>query len=112
MLFGQGPLGGAAGFAGGFAGTKIAGQMGGFAGGLVATAVLQGVTNLKDNLTELGSALDPATANVAESIEKLKIINTTRAAEIRLIEKTQGSQAALAEIQKDVAKVIGEDGVK
>ena len=41
---------------------------------------------LKDNLTELGSALDPATANVAESIEKLKIINTTRAAEIRLIE--------------------------
>ena len=112
LLFGQGLLGGAAGFAGGAIGTKMGGQMGGFAGGLVATAVLQGVTNLKDNLTELGSALDPATANVAESIEKLKIINTTRAAEIRLIEKTQGSQAALAEIQKDVAKVIGEDGVK
>ena len=112
LLFGQGLLGGAAGFAGGAIGTKMGGQMGGFAGGLVATAVLQSVTNLKDNLTELGSALDPATANVAESIEKLKIINTTRAAEIRLIEKTQGSQAALAEIQKDVAKVIGEDGVK
>ena len=112
LLFGQGLLGGAAGFAGGAIGTKMGGQMGGFAGGLVATAVLQGVTNLKDNLTELGSALDPATANVAESIEKLKIINTTRAAEIKLIEKTQGSQAALAEIQKDVAKVIGEDGVK
>ena len=112
LLFGQGLLGGAAGFAGGAIGTKVGGKMGGFAGGLVATAVLQGVTNLKDNLTELGSALDPATANVAESIEKLKIINTTRAAEIRLIEKTQGSQAALAEIQKDVAKVIGEDGVK
>ena len=33
--------------------------------------------------------------------------NTTRAAEIRLIEKTQGSQAALAEAeQKNVAKVI------
>ena len=44
LLFGQGPIGGAAGFAGGFAGTKIAGQMGGFAGGLVATAVLQQLT--------------------------------------------------------------------
>ena len=41
LLFGQGPLGGLAGFAGGFIGTKIGGQMGGFAGGLVATAALQ-----------------------------------------------------------------------
>ena len=30
LLFGQGPLGGVAGFAGGFLGTKMGGQMGGF----------------------------------------------------------------------------------
>ena len=40
LLFGQGPLGAAAGFGGGLIGGKFGGQTGGFAGGLVATAVL------------------------------------------------------------------------
>ena len=39
LLFGQGPLGAAAGFGGGLLGGAIGGQTGGFAGGLVATAI-------------------------------------------------------------------------
>ena len=86
--------------------------MGGFAGGLVATAGLQLVTNLKDGMVELGDALSPANANIDQSIEKLKIINSSRAAEIKLIEQLEGKQAALAEITKETAKVIGNDGVR
>jgi hypothetical protein len=112
LLFGQGIAGGIAGFGGGFLGTKVGGQMGGFAGGLVATAGLQMVTNLRDGMVELGDALSPANANIDQSIEKLKIINSSRAAEIKLIEQLEGKQAALAEITKETAKVVGNDGVR
>jgi len=112
LLFGQGLLGGAAGFAGGAIGGAVGGQMGGFAGGLIATAGLTMLTNLKDSMVDLGNALDPAVANIDQSIEKLGIINRSRAAEIKLIETFQGKQAALAEITKDTAKVIGQDGVR
>ena len=112
LLFGQGIAGGIAGFGGGFLGTKIGGQMGGFAGGLVATAGLQMVTNLRDSMVELGDALSPANANIDQSIQKLKIINSSRAAEIKLIEQLEGKQAALAEITKETAKVVGNDGVR
>ena len=112
LLFGQGIAGGIAGFGGGFLGTKFGGQMGGFAGGLVATAGLQMVTNLRDGMVELGDALSPANANIDQSIEKLKIINSSRAAEIKLIEQLEGKQAALAEITKETAKVVGNDGVR
>ena len=86
--------------------------MGGFAGGLIATAGLTMLTNLKNGITDLGNALDPAVANIDQSIEKLRIINRSRAAEIKLIEQLEGKQAALAEITKDTAKVIGNDGVR
>ena len=112
LLFGQGIAGGIAGFGGGFLGTKVGGQMGGFAGGLVATAGLQMVTNLRDGMVELGDALSPANANIDQSIEKLKIINSSRAAEIKLIEQLEGKQAALAEITKETAKIVGNDGVR
>ncbi len=111
LLFGQGLVGGAAGFAGGAIGGAIGGQMGGFAGGLVATAGLTLITNLKDGMVELGSALSPANANIDQSIEKLKIISGARAKEIKMIEEFQGKQAALAEVTKDTAKVIGVEGV-
>ena len=112
LLFGQGLVGGAFGFAGGAIGGKIGGQMGGFAGGLIATAGLTLLTNFRDGINDLGKALDPTNINIEQSIEKLKIINRARAAEIKLIEQFQGSQAALAEITKDTAKVIGNDGVR
>ena len=46
LLFGQGPLGAAAGFGGGLIGGKLGGQTGGFAGGLIATGFVN--TNSTD----------------------------------------------------------------
>lgn len=72
LLFGQGPLGGAAGFAGGFVGTKLGGQMGGFAGGLVATAALQTLNNIKDSINQFGAELNDPSANLDKLIVRIK----------------------------------------
>ena len=112
LLFGQGILGGAAGFAGGFAGTKIAGQMGGFAGGLVATAVLQQLTTAKEKLEELGKAVTFFSFNVDSATNALGLAGTPQAEYIKLIEKTQGKQAAFNLVMEDMEKLVGEDGVK
>jgi len=112
LLFGQGPLGGAAGFAGGFAGTKIAGQMGGFAGGLVATAVLQQLTTAKEKLEELGKAVTFFSFDVGAATKALGLAGTPQAEYIKLIEKSQGKQAAFNLVMQDMEQLVGEDGVK
>ena len=112
LLFGQGPIGGAAGFAGGFAGTKIAGQMGGFAGGLVATAVLQQLTTAKEKLEELGKAVTFFSFDVGVATKALGLAGTPQAEYIKLIEKSQGKQAAFNLVMQDMEKLVGEDGVK
>ena len=112
LLFGQGPIGGAAGFAGGFAGTKIAGQMGGFAGGLVATAVLQQLTTAKEKLEELGKAVTVFSFDVSAATKALGLAGTPQAEYIKLIEKSQGKQAAFNLVMQDMEQLVGEDGVK
>jgi len=112
LLFGQGPLGGAFGFAGGFAGTKIGGQMGGFAGGLVATAVLQQLTTAKEKLEELGKAVTFFSFDVDAATKALGLAGTPQAEYIKLIEKSQGKQAAFNLVMEDMEKLVGEDGVK
>ena len=112
LLFGQGLLGGAAGFAGGFAGTKIGGQMGGFAGGLVATAVLQQLTTAKEKLEELGKAVTFFSFNVDAATNALGLAGTPQAEYIKLIEKSQGKQAAFNLVMEDMEKLVGEDGVE
>ena len=112
LLFGQGPIGGAAGFAGGFAGTKIAGQMGGFAGGLVATAVLQQLTTAKEKLEELGKAVTFFSFDVGAATNALGLAGTPQAEYIKLIEKSQGKQAAFNLVMEDMEQLVGEDGVK
>jgi len=112
LLFGQGPLGGAFGFAGGFAGTKIGGQMGGFAGGLVATAVLQQLTTLAQNMSELGKAFDELNPNVQAVTTALGLAGSVEEKRILLIEKTHGAHVALAEVTEKMNDAIGEQGVK
>ena len=112
LLFGQGPLGGAAGFAGGFLGTKMGGQMGGFAGGLVATAALQQITTAVEGIKELGRALDPETLNINAVSKSLGLLGTDTEKYLQLIEKTEGKQAAYNLAVQETAKLIGEDGVK
>ena len=112
LLFGQGPLGGAAGFAGGFIGTKMGGQMGGFAGGLVATAVLQQLTTAKEKLEELGKAVTFFSFDVSAATNALGLAGTPQAEYIKLIEKSQGKQAAFNLVMQDMEKLVGEDGVQ
>ena len=112
LLFGQGPLGGAAGFAGGFLGTKMGGQMGGFAGGLVATAALQQITTAVEGIKELGKALDPETLNINAVSKSLGLLGTDTEKYLQLIEKTEGKQAAYNLAVQETSKLIGEDGVK
>jgi hypothetical protein len=111
LLFGQGPIGGAAGFAGGFLGTKIGGQMGGFAGGLVATSVLQQLTTLRDNITQLADAFDVEKFNLDKIIKSLGLLDSEEAKRLRMIEQLRGRQAALNEATMELTKTIGEDGV-
>ena len=112
LLFGQGPIGGVAGFAGGFAGTKIGGQMGGFAGGLVATAITQQLTEAIKGLNELGRALDPFTLNIGKINQSIGLANTPTGEYLKLLEQTQGKQAAFNAAMNEMEQVVGQDGVQ
>ena len=110
LLFGQGPIGGLAGFAGGFAGTKIAGQMGGFAGGLVATAALQTVTNIVNGITDLGKALNTLDGSFNLLKEKSLFSSKEAAARAQVLQ-TLGEREKLATlVSKELTQVLGEDG--
>ena len=112
LLFGQGPIGGAAGFAGGFLGTKMGGQMGGFAGGLVATAALQTIQNTISAISQLGQALNPFTADVGKLTQALGLAGTAEGARIKAIEVLSGKQAALAEATRLLNQRIGVAGTE
>jgi len=112
LLFGQGPLGGAAGFAGGFIGTRMGGQMGGFAGGLVATAITQQLTEAIKGLNELGRALDPFTLNIDKINQSIGLANTPTGEYLKLLEQTQGKQAAFNAAMDEMEQVVGQDGVQ
>ena len=112
LLFGQGPLGGLAGFAGGFAGTKIGGKMGGFAGGLVATAALQTVTNIVNGITDLGKALNTLEGSFNLLKEKSLFSSKEAAARAQVLQ-TLGEREKLATlVSKELTEVLGEDGAE
>jgi len=112
LLFGQGPLGGAAGFAGGFIGTKAGGQMGGFAGGLVATAVLQQVQQLMSSLGELGKAMSPFVQDTNALVNAMGLAGTAEAKRIQIIEQLQGKQAAFNAAMQKMRETIGTEATK
>ena len=112
LLFGQGPLGAIAGFTGGFAGTKIGGQMGGFAGGLVATGILQQLTTAIKGLSDLGKALDPKTLNIDAVSKSFGLLGTDTERYLKLIEQTEGKQAAYNLAVEETTKLVGQDGVE
>ena len=112
LLFGQGPLGGAAGFAGGFIGTRIGGQMGGFAGGLVATAVLQQITILVNNINQLGNAFNELEPNIDKLTVSLGLAGTMEQKRLQIIARSEGAHVALAMATEQMNKAIGEKGVR
>ena len=112
LLFGQGILGGAAGFAGGFAGTKLGGKMGGFAGGLVATAVLQQLTTAKEKLEALGKAATFFSFDVEALGNAVGLAGTPTLEYLKLVEKSEGKQAAFNLTMQKMEELVGKDGVQ
>jgi len=86
LLFGQGPLGAAAGFGGGLIGGALGGQTGGFAGGLVATALLQTVTNTVNGINELGAALNDPTQNLDKLVTNLSRFDRNITASVQILQ--------------------------
>ena len=111
LLFGQGPIGALAGGLGGGIGGMF-GQMGGFAGGIAATAIVQQLQNTIAAVSQLGQAFNSITPNIQALTASLGIAGTEEERRLKLIEETQGKQAALAAVTKSMNKAIGVDGVE
>ena len=112
LLFGQGPLAALGGGLGGGFGGQFGGQMGGFAGGLIGTAVVTGLQAQVTAVAQLGQAFNSVTPNIEALTGALGLAGTEEEKRLKLIEKQQGAQAALSEINQKMNELIGEDGVK
>ena len=109
LLFGQGLLGGAAGFTGGFVGTKLGGTQGGFAGGIAATAALQQIQTFITNISQLGQAMSAITPNIAALSKAMGIVGTQEERRLQAIEKLSGKQAAFNAAMEKMKQTIGEE---
>ena len=99
LLFGQGPLGAAAGFGGGLIGGALGGTTGGFAGGLVATALLQTVTNTVNGINELGAALNDPTRNLDKLVTNLSRFDRNITTSVQILQSA-GLTASAGQLAK------------
>lgn len=112
LLFGQGPLGAAAGFTGGMIGGKLGGQTGGFAGGLIATAALTQITTAVDKVKELGKALSVENLNLDTIVKAVGGVGTSTEKYLKLLEQVEGKQAAYNAAVDQMRSIVGDKGVK
>ena len=111
LLFGQGPLVGAAGFLGGGFGEKFGGQMGGFAGGLVATAAATAVQQFATETAKLGQALNDATKDVEAVSAALGITGTEFEKNLKTLQKLGGEEEAFEAARAKMIRLVGQEGV-
>ena len=111
LLFGQGPLVGAAGFLGGGLGEQFGGQMGGFAGGLVATAAATAVQQFATETSKLGQALNDATKDIEAVSAALGITGTEFEKNLKTLEKLGGEEEAFAAARERMINIVGQEGV-
>ena len=110
LLFGQGPVGALAGGLGGGIGGMF-GQMGGFAGGIAATAVVQQIQAAIKAISDLGQAMGPFTQNTEAVIAAVGLQGSAEEERIKLIEQSQGKQAAFNASMTTMTALIGQKGV-
>jgi len=110
LLFGQNPAIAALGAAGGALGEAIT-PGGGFAGGIAATAIGTTIGSAITSIKNLSNSINPLKFNADKAVEALGFLNSERAREIKLIEKTKGANAALLEVQKELQNRYGAGGV-
>ena len=106
LLFGQGPIGAAAGGLGGGVGGMF-GQMGGFAGGIAATAAVQSIANTLNSVRELGNALSKPTENLKLLTERLSLTNTPTGDLIAKLEKLGMTSTAASVLIEEFAERTG-----
>ena len=111
LLFGQGPLIGAAGALGGGVGSLVGGQMGGFAGGLAATSIATPLQQLGIEAAKLGQALNPATKNVEALTAALGVTGTEFEKQIALLKKLGDEEAAFELARQKMINLVGKAGV-
>ena len=111
LLFGQGPLIGAAGALGGGVGSLVGGQMGGFAGGLLATSIATPLQQLGIEAGKLGQALNPATKNVEALTAALGVTGTEFEKQLQTLKKLGGEEAAFEAARQKMVNLVGQDGV-
>jgi len=112
LLFGQGPLAAAGGFAGGFIGDRLGGKMGGFAGGLVGTATVTIIQNAATAIGEVGQAMSPFVQDINKLVKVTGGSNSAISKQIELVEAAKGKQEAFNVVMKIMERQVGEDGVK
>ena len=112
LLFGQGPLAAAGGALGGGLGGAFGGQMGGFAGGLIGTAVVSGITNFANSITELGKSIE--TLDGQFNLLTQKSLFSSKEAENRAkVLQALGEREKLATLlSKELTNVLGQDGAE
>ena len=111
LLFGQGPLIGAAGALGGGLGSLVGGQMGGFAGGLFATSIATPLQQFAIEAGKLGQALDPATKNVEALTAALGVTGTEFEKQIATLKKLGDEEAAFEAARQKMINLVGSNGV-
>ncbi len=111
LLFGQGPLVGAAGAIGGGLGGLAGGPMGSFAGGLLATSIVTPLQQFGLEAGKLGQALSPATKNVKALTAALGVTGTEFEKQIALVEKLGDEEAAFELARQKMINLVGTEGV-
>ena len=111
LLFGGGPIQALAGGIGGGLG-ELARPGGGFAGSIAATAVVSQIQKATDSVAKLGQAMNPLTMDVQKLTQSLGIAGTPAEKYLKVLEQTEGKQAAFNESMKRMRGIIGEEGVK
>ncbi len=111
LLFGQGPVVGAAGALGGGIGGMF-GQMGGFAGGIAATTIAQTLQTFTTETAKLGSALNDATKDITAVSEALGITGTKFEKNLKALEALGDEEAAFEAARQKMIDLVGKDGVE
>ena len=111
LLFGGGPLQALAGGLGGGFGEAIS-PGGGFAGSIAATAAVSSIQKATDSVAKLGQAMNPLTMDLQRLSQSMGMVGTPAEKYLKVLEQTQGKQAAFNESMNRMRKIIGEEGVK
>ena len=103
LLFGGGPIQALAG--------GIGGAAGGLGGSIAASAVSAQIEAFVGSAAELGNALSKANPNIDVLIEAIGGLNNGTGERIKLLEELEGKEAARLAVEKELADLIGGDGV-